>query len=249
MPLWTHKVLVIPFLPVGLCISTILLGLLCRRRWLSGLGATLLTLSSMNVVSDRILGSLEHAYAPIRVENCTSADAIVVLGGSVRTESPAGALEWNESSDRFQRGIELFRAGKAPFVVFTAARIRWRPGITEGALLRDEALRRGLTQEQVVVPEALVENTAGEAETIRQLMTRRGWKRIILVTSAFHMRRSMRLMRGAGVEALPFPCDYQARRQAPLEMMDFLPQAEPLLKTERAVREWIGILFYAARGK
>ncbi|MGC4048709.1 MAG: hypothetical protein QM757_04175 [Paludibaculum sp.] len=56
MPIWTHKVLVIPFLPVGFCIWTVVLGLLTRRRWLVWLGAAVLTLSSLGVVANGILG-------------------------------------------------------------------------------------------------------------------------------------------------------------------------------------------------
>ncbi|MGC4048708.1 MAG: YdcF family protein [Paludibaculum sp.] len=183
------------------------------------------------------------------VDRCPQADAIVVLGGSTRPEAPPGALEWNESVDRFERGVDLLRAGKAPVVVFTAARILWHPEVTEGAMLRDEALRRGLAADQVLLTGELVENTAGEARAIRMMMQQRGWKRVILVTSAFHMRRSMRLMRSEGIDCIPFPTDYQTRRQGRPEPGDFVPQADSLARTERAVREWIGILFYAVRGK
>ncbi len=249
MPLWTHKVLVVPFLPLGFCLWTVLLGLLLRRRWLAWMCAGVLLLSSLGIVGDRLLGALEDSYPPVSIADCPTADAIVVLGGSSRAESPAGALEWNEAADRFERGVELLRARKAQALVFTAARIPWRPEVTEGSLLRDEALRRGLAADQVVVTGDRVENTAGEALAVRSLMNKRGWRRIILVTSAFHMRRSMRLMRSAGVDCIPFPADYQARRIAPPDALDFLPQAESLAKTERALREWLGILFYIVRGK
>ncbi|MGJ5813066.1 YdcF family protein [Paludibaculum fermentans] len=249
MPLWTHKLLVIPFLPLGFCAWTVLLGLFLRKRWLVWLGVSVLTVSSLGVAADRVLGWLEDAYPPISTAMCPKADAIVVLGGVTRPEARAGVLEWNESVDRFERGVELLRAGKAPVIVFTAARIAGSPGVTEGALLREEALRHGATPEQVVVTSDEVENTAGEAQAIHLLMVRRGWRRVILVTSAFHMRRSMRLMRSAGVDCVPFPTDYQARRLTSPEVGDFLPQAESLAKTERALREWAGILFYAVRGK
>lgn len=249
MPLWTHKVFVIPFLPVGFCAWTVVLGLLIRRRWLVWLGAVVLMVSSLGVVSDKILGALEDGYPVMTASQCPQADAIVVLGGSTRPEAPAGALEWNESVDRFERGLDLVRAAKAPVVVFTAARIAWHPEVTEGAMLRDEALRRGLAADQVLITGEPVENTAGEARAIRILMQQRGWRRVILVTSAFHMRRSMRLMRSEGIDCVAFPTDYQTRRQGTAEPADFLPQADALAKTERAIREWIGIGFYAVRGK
>lgn len=254
MPLWTHKVLVIPFLPVGFCLTALLLSLLFRRRWptarwLGWTGLAVLTLSSLNIVSNPLLRLLEDAYPPIRVPDCPPADAVVVLGGNIHAESPAAAIDWNEAADRFQRGVELIQAGKAPFLVFTAAAIPWRPTITEGSLLRDEAIRRGIPPQQIVLTENLVENTSGEAAELKSLMTRRAWRRIILVTSAFHMRRSMRLMRAAGVNAIPFPADYLTHRQQPLEAIDFLPQAESVKNTEIVARETIGLLFYITRGR
>lgn len=248
MPLWLHKVLVIPFLPVGFCVWTVILGLRLRRRWLSALGIAVLTLASLNVVSSPFLRVLEDSYPAIRVPDCPPADAIVVLGGNIHAEAPAAPIEWNEASDRFQRGVELFQAGKAPYLVFTAAQIPWRPTITEGSLLRDEAARRGVPIDKIILTENLVANTAGEAGELKLLMDHRAWRRIILVTSAFHMRRSMRLMRHAGVNAQPFPTDYRAHRQQPLEAIDFLPQADSVNNTEIAVREWLGILYYAIRG-
>lgn len=249
MPLWIHKVLVIPFLPVGFCVWTVILGLVLRRRGLIAAGGCVLSLASLNVVSSPFVRILEDTYPAIHVPDCPPADAIVVLGGNIHSEAPTASIEWNESADRFQRGVELFQANKAPYLVFTAARIPWRPGVTEGSLLRDEALRRGVPADRILLTEKQVANTAGEAVELKALMDHRGWHRIILVTSAFHMRRSMRLMRHAGVNAIPFPTDYLAHRQQPLEAIDFLPQAESVHYTEIAVREWLGILYYAVRGR
>jgi uncharacterized SAM-binding protein YcdF (DUF218 family) len=80
-------------------------------------------------------------------------------------------------------------------------------------------------------------------------MRERGWQKIILVTSAWHMPRAARLFRKAGVDFIPFPVDFQIDSNSSLTLLDFLPRAEGLQKTETALREWYGILFYALAGR
>ena len=53
-------------------------------------------------------------------------------------------------------------------------------------------------------------NTADEAVAIRRLLPARQ-SRVLLVTSAFHMRRAQRLFERQGLQVLPFPVDFQAR--------------------------------------
>jgi uncharacterized SAM-binding protein YcdF (DUF218 family) len=66
---------------------------------------------------------------------------------------------------------------------------------------------------------------------------------VILVTSAFHMRRSQLLFTRAGVPVVPFPVDFQTS-DGPFTFMDVLPSAGSIKSTETAVRELYGYLFY-----
>ncbi len=76
-------------------------------------------------------------------------------------------------------------------------------------------------------------------------MRERGWRKIILVTSAWHMPRAARLFRKAGVDFVPFPVDFQVDSKGSPGLLDLLPRAGGLQMTESALREWYGILFYA----
>jgi uncharacterized SAM-binding protein YcdF (DUF218 family) len=62
------------------------------------------------------------------------------------------------------------------------------------------------------------------------------------------MPRAARIFRKAGVNFVPFPVDYQVDPRSPLTLLDFLPRAEALARTEAALRELLGIAFYALRG-
>jgi uncharacterized SAM-binding protein YcdF (DUF218 family) len=150
-----------------------------------------------------------------------------------------------EAGERLEAGIQLWQKEKAPWLVFTGGRIPWaKQAEVEGALSARAVVARGIPADKVLVT-AEVGNTADEARVVRELMRERGWKRIILVTSAWHMPRAARQFRKAGVDCVPFPVDYHIDPNSPFTLLDFLPQAGGLRDTEAALREWYGLAFYA----
>ena len=72
---------------------------------------------------------------------------------------------------------------------------------------------------------------------------------IILVTSVFHMQRSRVLFARAGLQVVPFPVDFRVSVGRAFTMLDLLPDADSLRKTEIALREWYGFLFYQLVGR
>ena len=87
-----------------------------------------------------------------------------------------------------------------------------------------------------------MENTADEAVAVKELINPS--KRIILVTTAYHMYRAKKLFEKQGFEVVPYKVDYKSERNAEMTIINFLPSADNLQTTETAVREIIGRLFY-----
>ena len=245
MPLFLHKLLPIVVLPIGFSILVLSAALLWRKRWLSAIGVAILTVSSMPIVGESLLKILENRFPRLEVEECPPADAIVVLSGILHeTRSKLGGLEWGESVDRFEQGVLLMKAQKAPLLIFTGGRIPWmNRQLTEGDDLRRAAVIHGIPADAILVT-GEISNTAEEAQAVRKIAGARGLKRIILVTTAWHMPRAEFLFRRAGVNAMPFPVDYYTRYQDPLTLLDFLPQAGGIGNTEIALRESYGLLYY-----
>jgi len=71
-----------------------------------------------------------------------------------------------------------------------------------------------------------------------------GKPRIILVTSAFHMRRARMLFERQGFEVEPFPVDFQTSDRPTINVLSFIPSAHALAKSETAMREGVGMLYY-----
>jgi uncharacterized SAM-binding protein YcdF (DUF218 family) len=87
-----------------------------------------------------------------------------------------------------------------------------------------------------------VENTADEAVAVKELISPS--KRIIIVTSAYHMNRAKRLFEKQGFEVIPYKVDYKSERNNEITIIDFLPSADNLNITETGLRELLGRLFY-----
>jgi uncharacterized SAM-binding protein YcdF (DUF218 family) len=103
-------------------------------------------------------------------------DAIVVLGDD------------NYNGDRAARAAALFKGGWAPRVVASGRGLRSYAGIAE--LEQHDLAADGVPQDAIVRFDHRAENTREEAIALRQLVSQRGWKRILLVTSNYHTRRS-----------------------------------------------------------
>ena len=112
---------------------------------------------------------------------------------------------------------------------------------TEGDILKEYAISNGIQTETIFVTKD-VENTADEAVAVKELINPS--KRIILVTSAYHMYRAKRLFEKQGFIVISYKVDYKTAGKIAITVMDFLPSAGNLEMTETSIREIIGRLFY-----
>jgi uncharacterized SAM-binding protein YcdF (DUF218 family) len=150
-------------------------------------------------------------------------------------------IEWGDP-DRFFGGIALFKAGKAQKLVFTGGKMPWdKAKKTEGEVLKEYAISSGIPSENIFVTKD-VENTAVEAVAVKELISPS--KRIILVTSAYHMYRAQRLFEQQGFEVKPCKVDYKTGGNKQVKFIDFLPSAANLESTEIGIREIIGRIYY-----
>jgi uncharacterized SAM-binding protein YcdF (DUF218 family) len=116
---------------------------------------------------------------------------------------------------------------------------------TEGEVLKEYAIANGILSDKIFVTKD-VENTADEAVAVKELISPS--KRIILVTSAFHMYRANRLFEKQGLIVIPYRVDFKASGNNQVTFMDFLPSAINLELTEIVIREIIGRIYYIIKG-
>jgi uncharacterized SAM-binding protein YcdF (DUF218 family) len=99
-------------------------------------------------------------------------------------------------------------------------------------------------------------NTYENAVNVRQILADRNIRRVLLVTSAMHMPRSMGIFKKQRIEAIAAPTDFTVTEQELREyqntvqgfLLNLLPDVEKLQQTSRALKEYVGILVYRLKG-
>jgi len=110
-----------------------------------------------------------------------AADVIVILGDD------------NFEADRASRAADLYKAGRAPRIIASGRYLRPYASIAE--LETHDLADRGVPKNAIVPLAHHAANTREEAAAIAQLLSARGWKRVLLVTSNYHTRRSAYICR------------------------------------------------------
>lgn len=177
--------------------------------------------------------SLELQYPILPVDEIPSADAIAILGGGmgISTNVSPYAECWG-SVDRVVHGARLYRAGKAKRVTVTGQ----DTDLSTIPMLVD----LGVPRDAIEYVEG-AGNTEEEGRLISKIVGERDGKvsdevvrppRILLVTSAWHMRRAVLMFRKAGLDVVPAPCDCETLvrmgREWHPSFLDFLPAADIL---------------------
>jgi uncharacterized SAM-binding protein YcdF (DUF218 family) len=229
-----------------LVIIVILIGLIRNKKKLVYIAIGVLYILSTPIFSNNFFNLVEGSEYRKPISAIDSADAIVVLSGMLEINEVGDStyIEWGEP-DRFFGGIALFKAGKAQKLVFTGGKMPWdKSKKTEGEVLKVYAISNGIPSEKIFVTKD-VENTADEAVAVKALISPS--KRIILVTSAYHMYRAKRLFEKQGFIVIPYKVDYKSERNKENTILNFLPSADYLKTTEIGIREIIGRLFYLVK--
>ena len=207
------------------------------------MSVALLWASSTQIAAELVLHSLERYYPPLALEEIPTADAIVVLGGVTRGRVPGNGLtDLGGGADRIIHAARLFKARKAPLLLLSGGNA---PGYqSEAEAMADILQLMGIPAEKMLL-ETQSRNTQQNAIYTQKILQRQGIRKVLLVTSASHMRRAVAIFTGIGVSVLPAATDYQLVERAP-SILDWLPQAGALEMTTKGINEYIGYWVYLA---
>ena len=168
-----------------------------------------LTIVGSTPVSDWLLESLERPYAGVRMEDLPAADAIVMLGGgSEPARLEAFHVHLSPAADRLLTTRALLRSGKS-----TALMLGGGGAKLDGRTQTEADGIREVLAAWDVPPDSMISlgfnrDTHDEALHARAVASAHGWNRILLVTSANHMRRAAAAFRRQGFEVIPAPCNF-----------------------------------------
>jgi uncharacterized SAM-binding protein YcdF (DUF218 family) len=190
-------------------------------------------------LGSRLMARLEAGVPPVDVAALAPFDAVFVLGGGSQ-QDPSGQAQANLSGDRIVLAARLWHAGKARLLVASGLSRDSLGGVRNlGSETR--ALWRGLgvPDSAILVADEPCWNTRDEILADRRLQLRHGWKRVGLVSSAWHLPRAMALAKRAGLDATPLGADWRGRPH-PFQLQLLVPQQEGFMDVQRACWEFLG---------
>ncbi|MDI9401062.1 MAG: YdcF family protein [Limisphaerales bacterium] len=193
-----------------------------------------------------LLGSLEKPYQNVRLEELPRCDVVLLLGGGQSySEHLPFHVELNEAGDRVIGAFEAMRQQKADTLV-TSSGYFHRNGekIAHSYSLTNWIAGWNLFEEQVISLGPR-KNTWDEAITFKKLAQEHGWQKIMLVTSAFHMRRSVVTFEKMGFEVVPYPVDFYVVGIPELRhQRSFVPDTERFQFFDIWFKEYTGYWLY-----
>lgn len=258
MPIFLDKLLALSAMPLGIAIFTALLGLAAFAFGRRSRAATLYLFAfawlwgwSTIPVASTLNRTLTDDYPFQPAEALPAADAIVVLGNTWPNPAHPTHPDLSAASDRAWHAARLYLAGKAPLVIVSAGKVWEHPTEDSPANATRTVLEAFGVPSDAIVIENRSRNTRQNALFTAELAARRGVRKVLLSTSAFHMRRAEGAFRQVGFEVIPAATDYLPRPANPSAtpfMLRVLPDAAALTNSTRAFREHVGLLVYRLRG-
>jgi uncharacterized SAM-binding protein YcdF (DUF218 family) len=216
-----------------------------RRRiagWLCVAAAAVVYLGAVGRVGDALLGPLERQYPPLQDGALPAVSYVVVLGSGYEPRdgiAVTAALD-EDGLVRIVEAVRLVRhLGAVHLVVSGGA----PPGQAAPALGYAELAREfGVDGASLaLLSESL--DTGAEARGVARLVRSSPF---LLVTSAYHMPRAMRLMQRAGAHPIAAPAGQLVNQSARNGWRSWLPSSDGLGKSERALHEYLGLAVMAA---
>ena len=232
--------------PIGAAIVGGIVAVVCARlgrrrlaKWLGWMTVGWLWLWMTPIMTWVVGVPLEREFlvdgkVPM-VETFPEADAIILLGGGIGADTNRNSYaEMSAGADRVWQAARLIKAEKAPMIVATG----FYPQDTTLPLLKDF----GLSEECVSFLKA--KNTEEEAKGIAKM----GYKKILLVTSAWHMKRARLMFEkyAPEIEVVCAPADFEQTMMADnfFSPKAILPDVNALYLNSVAFHEWVGIIGY-----
>jgi uncharacterized SAM-binding protein YcdF (DUF218 family) len=250
------KTIGVTLIPTNFLIGIGLLGVLLLLTRFGRLGRALmvasivlLAIAGFSPVGNWLLYPLESRFPPWNPSQ-GAPDGIIVLGGSIDIERSVAHDEpvVRNAADRIIAVAELARRYPNARIVFTGGSAnlisnKAKEADYAGAIF--ESL--GITKARLTM-ERQSRNTQENAEFTKTMVMPKPGERWLLVTSGYHMPRSVGLFRKAGFAVEPYPVDWRVGGRS--DLLGFSTIAgEGLERTDLGLREWIGLVAYWATGK
>ncbi len=242
------KILTAFILPPGIFIVLLLfsgLWFLFKKNLKAGIINCLLGISiwtfSISPVADAMLRGLESEF---EIPEDPHGDVIILLGGGVYDEAPdlsgVGAPT-EEMIGRLVTAVRLQKRLNVPVIISGGVVFKGRKA--EAPIVKRFLTDLGVPDKKIIIEDKsrdTIENARYTAEICKKF----GYKKPLLVTSAYHIKRSILSFKKVNMDVIPFPANFKTWKMKRYGWERYLPNSSELEYSYYAMHEYIGFLFY-----
>ena len=208
-----------------------------------------LLLASSPWIANALFWHLEH-QTPSTYRADVTYDAVVLLGGVV--DEPAtrssGQPSYNDNVERVVITHRLLRDGHARFAIVSGAAVA--PELAaygDAVVLANQLEDWGIAKERII-REDKARNTRENAVYSQQIARARGFERVLIVTSAFHIPRAAECFAAVDMKVDTLAVDYRAHGSSGRGLIDWVPRVDGLSDMSGTLHEVFGRLVYRVKG-
>jgi uncharacterized SAM-binding protein YcdF (DUF218 family) len=185
-------------------------------------------------------------FPPNTISKSSHYSCVIVLGG-FGAEDNQGNGYFNSLADRFIQGIKLRERGNVSHILITGGNSDLHPSQYNQADWVATQLKEFNFPDSCIIEARNSRNTYEDAIFSKELLKNNHLQPpYLLVTSAFHMRRSLFIFKKIGLAVIPVPCNFFAGRNRET-IASLLPNAGALSAWEIYIKEMIGLAVYYIR--
>lgn len=242
--------------PSNALVTITLAGLWLMRTRRAALGGRLaaggavgLLVAGLSPFGNALIWPLEERFPSYKDDGAAVA-GVIVLGGTYDTEvtNERGQMALNETGERIVALGDLARRFPNARIIYAGGGSEFTPDTTPEATLVQNTVRSVGVDPSRIEYDTRSLNTYQNAVFAKAIAKPKAGERWLVVTSAFHMPRTMGVFRKAGFQVTPYPVDYRTAGSVSM-LRPFGFVGEGLRRTDIAAKEWIGLLSYYLTGK
>jgi uncharacterized SAM-binding protein YcdF (DUF218 family) len=248
------KILTIFLLPLTWIFFLFVLSLVFknerRKRIFRNLGIGVFVLFGnfplVSTIMDRWEGPMEQGQ-----RNAHATVGIVLGGGQVNDHaSTMGVLYFDHSVDRLLQAIQLYKKHQISKILVTSGSLypkhpEWSEADFSATFLKDQ----GVPANHILI-ERKAKNTYENAVFTKELLVQNQLvgQPCLLITSAYHMKRSLGCYAKQGLKCIPYPCNWQDTSGQWTDPLDHIPQWHAFYLWYTLLKEWFGLATYKIMG-
>lgn len=219
-----------------------------KKKLLVG-GVVLMLFFSNEFIANEAMKLWEVPVTPIKDLKKNYELGIVLTGMTNHDVGPNDRVYFNSSADRATHTVQLYKMGKLKKILVSGGSGRLDAPEAKEAFEVASALKMMGVLEDDILLESESRNTHESAEAVKKMLADRvDPSECLLITSGYHLRRSIACFKKVGLDMDSFSVDFRSHKRKYTFDVLFVPKVGAFGIWDTLVKEWVGMIAYKVAG-